>query len=304
MPKGLIFDIQGFSVHDGPGCRTVFFLSGCPLRCRWCANPEGMSGAPALLHFASRCAGDMLCAAACPANAVSAGPVFDRAACAKCRSFDCVKACRSGALKTAGREVSVDEIIRIIRRDRDFWGPGGGITLSGGEPLFQKEFSLAVLRWCRENGVHTAVETCAFAPEKDFMELAANCDWVFADIKHMDAQKHKAGTGQTNETILSNIRRLARGRHERRLVIRLPLIPGYNDGEDNLAACADFMAVAGLGEINILPFHAMGLSKYKQLGMVCGYADTAPCGAKELSRAAELFTVRNIACHSGPDTPF
>lgn len=302
---GFIFDIQGFSVHDGPGCRTVFFMGGCPLRCRWCANPEGIAGAPGLMHFASKCGcGKLRCGAACPHKAVSRGPVFDRAACAQCRAYDCVDACFSGALKLSGKEYSFKEITGIIRRDREFWGAGGGVTLSGGEPLFQSAFSLAVLRWCREHGISTAAETCAYAAAGEFNKFAIKCDWLFVDIKHMDAKKHKAGTGRSNAVILENIRSLANSNWRGRLVIRLPLVPGYNDDDANLTASAAFMEQNGLKEINILPFHTMGESKYRQLGLRYAYAGAKPRAPAFLARVAKFFTSQNINCYIGSETPF
>jgi pyruvate formate lyase activating enzyme len=291
-------------VHDGPGCRTVFFLSGCPLRCRWCANPEGIACAPRLLHYASRCkCGLLRCAAACPRGAVSPGPVFNRALCDSCPGFECVAACFHGALKSAGREYSLAELAAIVRRDRDFWGADGGVTLSGGEPLFQPEFALALLRLCRESGVHCALETSAFAPAAVFAAAAAECDWLFVDLKHMDAEKHKAGAGQPNGIILENITALGRVRWPGRLVARLPLVPGYNDDEANLSATAAFLLDNGLKEINILPFHPLGESKYRQLGLNWEFAAAPPSDAA-LPAAARLFTAKGINCYLGPDTPF
>lgn len=314
-PKGLVFDIQGYSVHDGPGCRTLVFLSGCPLHCAWCANPEGMEPRKRLLyraakckHFANECT---QCIKACPYGAISSNaegeepPLrIDRSKCDKCTTFNCANVCLWGALGVAGKEMSVRELWRIIDRDRQYWGGEGGVTFTGGEPLLQREFILAILKRCKEGFVHTAVETSASVDTDHFLRAFKLLDFAFIDVKHMDPEQHKKGTRVSNAQTLKNIRALASSGWPGRLVLRIPVIPGFNDSMENMAATADFMKEVGLNEINLLPFHRMGDSKYVQLGKVYDYTDVEAMPLEHLVPRQKLFMDRGIACYIGSHTPF
>jgi len=214
--SGLIFDIQAYSVHDGPGCRTLVFLSGCPLRCAWCANPEGQLLRPHLMYRGQKCRPVRSpCIRACPYGAIGiisdASPrlTFDRSFCDRCRTMECVQACQHEALRVAGRPYTADELLRILTRDQGFWGGQGGVTFSGGEPLLQKEFIAAVLERCRFAYMHTAIETSAFVETGFLLRVLQWTDWLFIDLKHMDSAAHQAGTGAGNELILSNIAAVA-----------------------------------------------------------------------------------------------
>lgn len=268
-----IFNIQTYSIHDGPGIRVTVFVKGCPLRCRWCANPESNLAKPQLMSYSSKCTGCGACIERCPKAAVSIDEkdgkfvaVTDRERCVDCGK--CVDACPAGARELAGKEMSVTEVLKQVLRDRLFIdASGGGMTISGGEPLMHPEFSAALLRAAREEGLHTAVESCSFAGRE-----AVNCvfqyvDLGLLDIKHMDPETHKKLTGVSNETIFENIKYIY---HELKVpvIISLPTIPGYNDSAENISATARFV-VEELGKdvkIRLLPYHRLGESKNESLG--------------------------------------
>lgn len=311
---GLVFDIQGYSVHDGPGCRTLVFLSGCPLRCAWCANPEGLEPRKQLLYREAKCKhaanGCTQCIKACPHGAIAAAGeaegqlAIDRTMCRACTTFDCAAACLWGALGVAGREMTVGELWRIIDRDRQYWGGQGGVTFTGGEPLLQREFIVAMLKRCQEGFVHTAVETSACVDTEHFLRAFRHVDFAFIDVKHMDPEKHKLGTQVSNAQTLQNIRALAASSWGGRLVLRTPVIAGFNDDMENMAATADFMQEVGLGEINLLPFHRMGDSKYTQMGMTYPFKDVDSLPLEHLVPLQQMFMARGIACYIGSHTPF
>ena len=309
--EGLIFDIQAHSIHDGPGCRTAVFLSGCPLRCSWCANPEGLIAQRRLMIHESRCRSDgQPCIDACPHGAIRIDPArqlpprFDRVICASCDSPDCVSACLNGALEISGRHLSLRELMRILERDRDYWGPRGGVTFSGGEPLNQSEFLLAALDACRANYIHTVIETSAYADSQLVSEVARRSDWMFTDLKHMDSACHQAGTGVGNELILSNLDALAMSPRRSRVVVRIPIIPGFNDSSANLHDSARFLARLRLTEVNLLPFHRMAESKYAQLGMDYAHALTRSPTAQEMENHRQIFVSAGLDCHVGAETPY
>jgi len=311
VEKGLIFDIQGYSVHDGPGCRTLVFLSGCPLRCAWCSNPEGFASRPKVMFRESKCVPHKYsCAAACPHGAVRVDPgklklpEFDRSVCALCESLDCVRACLKEALKVAGRPFTVESLMKILLRDQGYWGEGGGVTFTGGEPLAQPEFLLAVLKKCRSHYMHTALETSAQARTDLLLAVQKLVDWIFIDLKHMDAAAHEKGTGVTNELILRNIEAAAAAAWTGRLIIRMPVVPGFNDGRENLVATAAFMKKNGLPEVNLLPFHRLGSSKYAQLGMEYAYAGKEVSSGAAMAEAAGIFKAAGLRCSLGSKTPF
>jgi pyruvate formate lyase activating enzyme len=311
LMRGLIFDIQGYSVHDGSGCRTLVFLSGCPLRCKWCANPEGQLLRPRLMYRESRCnPTHYRCVQVCPEDAIqirdgSGLPVqIDRSACDRCDSMDCAKACLSEALKISGRTYTVDELMRILVRDQGFWGSQGGVTFGGGEPLFQAEFLLAVLARCRSNYMHTTVETCAHASTDVLMEVLRFTDAMFIDIKHMDSTAHRSGTGVGNGLILHNIEAVASAEWDGRVIVRVPIVPGYNDVVENLQATAAFLARLKLGEVNLLPFHRLGHSKYEQLGLNYVYAQVPTPPTDALWSYQHIFETAGLQCYVGSEIPY
>lgn len=265
-PQGIIFDIKHFAVHDGPGIRTTVFFKGCPLSCAWCHNPEGMRRQPELVRYEGRCITCEACVAACPNVAhenVDGKMVYHRERCELCG--ECVEACYSNALVIFGRTVSVAEVLAEVRQDADFYrSSGGGVTLSGGEPLAQARFAVELLRQCKAEGLATALDTCGAVPWPVLESALPYTDLVLYDLKLMDAEQHARYTGLSNTLILENLRRLdQRGLP---IEIRLPLIPGINDGA-NLEATRAFLAsLAHPVHIRLLPYHRMAGSKYDRLG--------------------------------------
>jgi len=311
--KGLIFDIQPYSVHDGPGCRTLVFLSGCPLRCEWCANPEGIEFRKRIMYTSQKCKnrvnGCVRCIEACPHNAIKIGNderpiIIDRNLCKNCDSYNCVKACIYEALRLSGEWMTLPELMRVFDRDRQYWGSNGGVTFSGGEAFVQKDFLLAALKRCKEAYIHTAIETTAHVPTDVFLEVMQYVDFAFIDVKHMDSKKHKEKTGVNNELILKNVEALTTLGWEGRLVLRIPIIRNYNDTDENILSVINFMKKIGLFEVNILPFHRLGATKWEQLGMDYKYKDEVPTAPEKLDHIQDLFLDQRIACYKGHETPF
>lgn len=312
--KGLIFDIQGQSVHDGPGSRTLVFLTGCYLRCQWCANPEGMLPGQKIRYFAKKCKYNHLnckrCLEACPKNAIKETGdkerplIIDRNICKECQTHDCVKACYHDSIIVCSEWKTVDEVMKILNRDRFYWGDVGGVTFSGGEPFYQVEFLKELVKRCKNAYIHTAIETSAHVNTETFLDVMKNIDFAFIDIKHMDSDKHKEKTGVGNELILKNISELAKSDWKGRLVLRTPIIKDYNDNEENMHKTADFMDANGLYEINILPFHPYGESKWEQLGLEYPYSNVKAYPEEGLKKLQQIFLNRSIACYTGSDTPF
>ncbi|SHG68664.1 glycyl-radical enzyme activating protein [Thermosyntropha lipolytica DSM 11003] len=312
--KGLIFDIQSYSVHDGPGCRTLIFMSGCPLRCEWCANPEGLLVKKQVMFSNIKCKHDsyncMYCIDACPHDAIKVSPqgenllYFERNLCLNCDEFLCAAACPYEAIRIVGKWMSVDDLIYILDRDRQYWGSGGGVTFSGGEPLVQHEFLQEMLMLCKDKYIHTAIETSAYVDTGIFLRAFRYIDFAFIDVKHMDDEQHRAKTGVSNKLILHNIRALTESGWQGRLVLRMPVIRGYNDSAENINMIIRFMKELGLFEINILPFHRLGDSKWKQLGLVYKYANESATPREKLEEIQDQFLEARIACYIGHETCF
>ncbi|WP_320007220.1 glycyl-radical enzyme activating protein [Maridesulfovibrio sp.] len=264
---GLVFDIQRFAVHDGGGIRTLVFLKGCPLRCKWCQNPESMGIRPEIMRIPHHCISCVKCASLCPEQAIEyrEDVVFiDREKCNLCG--ECVEKCYAGSMTIVGRYLTVDEVMEEVERDRPFYNTSqGGVTFSGGEPTMQSAFLIQALQEAKKRGLHTAIESCCMCTPGIFHEVLKHTDLVLTDIKHMDSEKHKELTGMPNNQILENISLAARMRKKMR--IRIPLIPGCNDSAENIEATAMF--VQSLGEsvegLDILPYHRLGEPKWEQL---------------------------------------
>lgn len=282
-------------------------MKGCPLKCRWCANPEGISAHRQLLYRQSKCdCTELPCAATCPRGAIEVAeppPIsIERTKCLRCETWECTEACCREALIPCGKLYSLQEVMRIVQRDRDYWGSGGGLTLSGGEPFFQEDFTGALLEECHRRYIHTAIETTASS--KWFLPLMKDVDFAFVDMKHMNPQRHREGTGITNRVILQNIRELSRSGWKGTLIIRIPVIPGYNDTPENMTEAAAFLKECSLSTVNLLPFHRMGESKYRQLGLEYPFGEVSPPDAEQMNDLRRIFEKANIACHIGNDTPY
>lgn len=259
---GLVFNIVRFSLHDGPGIRTTVFLKGCPLTCWWCHNPESQAFEPSPMHLENRCrlCGD--CVAVCPQGAISleGGVVRTSAQCRRCGA--CVEACVAGARQLAGKRMTVSEVLREVERDIVFFDEsGGGVTLSGGEPLGQPAFAEALLTACRERRIHSALDTSGFAQRDVVLRAGELADLVLYDLKLADAAAHEEATGVSNALILSNLKALVEA--GRNVIVRVPLIPGVSD----VPAMAGVVRRLGLRRIDLLPYHKIGIDKYNRLGM-------------------------------------
>lgn len=270
---GIIFDIQRYSTHDGPGIRTLVFMKGCPLSCQWCANPEGQKSSPEIRFLASKCVGAEKCKApcikACLHGAISLSkegkPKTDRNLCQGCGK--CAEVCLYGARRLSGRSVTIEELLVEVLKDEPFYRTsGGGVTMSGGEPIVQFEFTREFLKRCKERSLHTVIETCGYVPWKHIQETLEFVDLVYYDIKHMHPVKHKEQTGASNDLILRNGKNLL-STSKAQVVVRVPIVPGFNDSERNIEATAKFVAESGGKTIELLPYHRLGVSKYSQLDM-------------------------------------
>ena len=295
MLQGMITNIQRFSIHDGPGIRTTVFLKGCNLHCFWCHNPETLSPKAELQLFLDRCIGCGECFRRCVRGAhvmIDGQRHFDRAKCIGCGA--CAETCYAQALVLAGERKTVDEVVEVVLRDRPFYETsGGGVTLSGGEPLLQLEFSSAILQRCRDEGLHTAIETAANFAWARVESILPVTDLVMVDIKLMDADRHKKHTGVSNRRILQNAKRL--GRAARSLIVRTPIIPGVNDNPQDVGAIASFVAgLPNLQYYELLPFHPLARGKYDSLQKAYE-AQSLPIPAREhldsLVEAAQEFGI-------------
>jgi glycyl-radical enzyme activating protein len=272
---GRVFDIQRFSLHDGPGIRTTVFLKGCPLRCLWCHNPEGISASPSVSFLPEKCMACGECVRVCTHGAHRLeGPepldskvthVYDREACTTCG--ECTDLCDSGTLEFVGRPVTVEEVMQEVSQDRAFYRTsGGGITISGGEPLSQIHFTLALLRAAREQGIHRCIETSGFASWERFRAILPLVNLFLFDCKETDAQRHREFTGKSNLLILENLRAL----HAAGAMVELqcPIVPGLNDREDHFAGIATLaQSLPNLQGVRLLPYHPLGKSKLQRFGL-------------------------------------
>lgn len=301
---GIMFDIQGFSLHDGPGIRTLVFLKGCPLNCIWCANPEGKKIQRNLRYHSMKCASCYACIEACPHRAITKSSILSSEAsininwtiCEACTDIECADTCNSDALKIAGKNTTVGDIIRVIKRDKPYYRNNGGVTLSGGDPVYQHEFALEILKACKEEYIHTAIESAMFTKPEIVDRFLLYTDLFLTDIKHMNSARHKELTGVNNETILNNIIKLVKSK---KVVVRVPIIPGLNDDEANILATASFCMENNISKINLLPYHNLGLVKYEQLGLEYGLKEIIPPEASRIELLKDLVQSIGVECVIG-----
>ena len=265
---GRVFDIKRYSIHDGPGIRTTVFLKGCSLRCLWCHNPESVDPGPELMHWPSRCVRCYSCVEACPKGAIAkdadGAVIVDRAKCDLCGR--CAEACLYDAMQIVGREMSIEDVLGEVEKDKVFYDQsGGGVTLSGGDPFVQSAFAEALLDGCRARGIRTAVDTAGFSRNGVLDRIASKADLILYDLKCMDDARHKELTGVSNVPIIENLKRLAAGRTE--VWVRIPLVSGVNDDDDNIRRTIAFLSsLKTIRRVGILPYHAGGLEKARRIG--------------------------------------
>jgi len=288
--KGMIFNIQRFSIHDGPGIRTTIFFKGCPLRCKWCCNPESQSPDKEIFHSDSKCGKCLICVKECPNQAISFTDnkiIINRDLCNLCGR--CIDKCPNGALEFIGEEVDINKLIQEVLSDSIFYKlSGGGVTLSGGEPTYQTELSLKILEILKSENIHTVIETCGYSRWEKLQKILKYTDLVLFDLKLMADKLSKKLTGGTNHIILNNLKKIDGLGKE--IIIRIPIIPGYNNSEKNLEAMHLFLEqLHKKPEVNILPFHQLGRYKYEGLGRDYSFNNKKPCEYKEAEKAANFF---------------
>jgi len=298
LAQGTLFDIQRFSIHDGPGIRTLVFFKGCPLRCLWCDNPESWVSTPELGFSIQNCIGCGQCFKVCPTGAIKDDEErVDRGKCIVCGK--CAEVCYARALTIIGRTYTVEEVIAEVKKDIMFYRrSGGGVTVSGGEPLAQPEFLEALLRGLRSENVHIAIETTGYAREEVIRKIFPLIDLILYDIKHMDSEKHRKYTGVGNERIHHNAR-VAAGLGIP-IIIRVPVIPGYNDSEANIRATVLFaQELGGVREFHLLPYHRLGQSKYRKLGRKYLLEGVKPPSQQQIEQLAKMVESYGLKCRIG-----
>jgi pyruvate formate lyase activating enzyme len=300
MESGMVFDIRRFSIHDGPGIRTTVFLKGCPLSCWWCHNPESQQPEQEVMFHPNRCLRCGACQAACPNDAISRQEemfLTNPALCQRCGA--CVTACPAQARELVGKPMSVPEVMAQIERDIPFFDEsGGGVTVSGGEPLMQPRFLQALLTACKQLDLHTVLDTCGYASWKTIEEVRPFVDLFLYDIKLIDNQQHIRYTGAPNTQILSNLQKLAKSGAQ--IILRAPLIPGINDGEEQLNQVAALArSLPGVQHLDLLAYHYAGAGKYDRLSLGYRLAHVTPPDAERMEQIARFFRQNGLQVKIG-----
>lgn len=296
---GTIFNIQRFSIHDGPGIRTTIFLKGCPLKCAWCANPESQDSMPQLLVRNVKCRNCGKCSSACKQGAITwsreEGRRINWRACNQC--LECTKVCPFQSLNVAGYDASIAEIVAEVEKDRVFYkNSGGGATLSGGEPLAQMDFTISLAKSIKAAGIHLAIDTCGLVPTMHYDEILPFVDLILFDIKILDSQQHKRFTGSDNRVILENVRHLA---GNTRMWFRIPIISGFNDSEDQIRQVTVLAKEMRVEKISLLPYHEGGKLKSEQIGQIYSFTEGGKPDDSHLEHLIEVIQQIGVSAAIG-----
>ncbi|MNM50964.1 4-hydroxyphenylacetate decarboxylase activating enzyme [compost metagenome] len=296
--EGTVFDIQRFSIHDGPGVRTIVFLKGCPLSCLWCSNPESQKLKPVLMYQSMNCIHCGKCISACKIGAISFSNknFIDRDICTACG--ECVNVCPTSALTLKGKKMTVEQVIKELKKDAIVYRrSGGGITLSGGEPLVQSEFARELLKACKAQGWHTAIETTAYANTEVIEDVFPYIDLALMDIKSVDSDMHKKYTGVPNEKILENAKLVSK---ITKMVVRVPLVPDFNSSEKDILELCDYVKTLNdINTVHLLPYHTYGENKYDLLGRDYLMKKTRAFALGEVEKLQKIIEEQGIKCVIG-----
>lgn len=299
MITATVINIQKYSIHDGPGIRSTIYLKGCPLLCPWCHNPESRSFQVEIIWRKERCIGCMSCTEVCPLRAIEAsekGVLPDTKICNYCGK--CAAVCPSLAMEMLGKEMTVEQVLAEVNKDAMFYQQsGGGVTLSGGEPLSQPEFAVEFLKRCKKLGYHTAVDTCGFVPEKSFDEVMPYVDLFLYDIKHLDDKAHKKYMKAPLAPILSNLRHIVN--KNAKVWIRAPIVPTINDTSEHIQGIGELVRELGLKEVYLLPYHKMASAKYRLMCLPYTLSHIPEPTAEQMHRLGEILSGQGINYHIG-----
>lgn len=299
--KGFIYDLQRFAIHDGPGIRTLVYMKGCPLKCLWCSSPQTQHSKIEIMHNEINCKKCGRCIDVCPVHVITISDedeiIFNRELCTYCGQ--CVESCPNQALKLIGYHITFEELFQEVNKDSPFYRrSNGGVTVGGGEPTMQLDFVKAFLKRCKQTYIHTAIETCGYVKWDNMEKLLKYVDLVYIDIKHMDPIVHKELTGVSNELILENTKKISALKP---MIIRIPVIPGCNDSDDNITATARFAFDLGenLKRIDLLPYHKFGTQTYSRIGMEYKLKDVEPPSDDHLIRLKEIVESCGVKAQIG-----
>jgi len=294
MTRGTVFNIQRYSIHDGPGIRTTVFLKGCSLNCWWCQNPESQLSGQEMIFWGDRCIGCGACSTICPSGAIQIKngiPITEKEKCILCGK--CIEKCPALAREMIGEKLTTEEVIKEIEKDLIFYEEsGGGVTFSGGEPLGQSEFLVGLLNGCREKKIHTAVDTSGYISWEILNKISLKVDLFLYDLKLMDNKRHKKYTGVSNEIILENLEKLSTVHNN--IFVRFPVIPGINDDYQNIRKMGEFLSSLKIAQVNLLPYHHIGIDKYRRLGRTYKLVTTQPPSKEKLPEVSAILRKFNL----------